>query len=90
MNPLFQAALASILRAALMLGAGWLVEHNVWTSGNADLYVTAAAMFLVSYGWSLWTAYRSRIKFLTALEAPAGATEAHVDAKINSGLGATL
>jgi hypothetical protein len=90
MSPLLQAALASILRAVLMLGAGWLVEHNVWTNGNADLYVTAAAMAIVSYGWALWTHYRARIKFLTALESPPGTTEKHIDTKISEGKGATL
>jgi hypothetical protein len=90
MNPLLQAAVASILRSALLVGAGWLVEHGVWTSANADIYVTAAAMAAVSFGWSIWTHYRARIKFLTALESPVGATEAHIDARISEGKGATL
>lgn len=87
MNPLLQAALASIVRAALMMGAGWLVQHGVWTNANAETYVTAAAMALVAYAWSIWTHYRSRVRLLTALQLPEGATEAHVHQRIAEGKG---
>lgn len=89
MHPLLQAALGSILRSILMIGAGWLVEHNVWTAGNADLYVTAAAMALVGYLWSLWNHYKSHIKLLTALESPPMDLPA-LTAKIAEGKGASL
>ena len=89
MNPLFQAAIGAILRWFFALGAGYLVEHGIWSQSEASTYVTAAALAAVSLGWSLWAKYHSRIKFLTALEAPAGSSEADVKATIDSGMGAS-
>lgn len=75
MNPLLQAALTSILRWALTLAAGYFVRYGIWSQGDAEVYVTAAAMALLTLGWSLWGKYRTRITILTALELPAGTTE---------------
>lgn len=33
---------------------------------------------IIALGWSLWQKYRSRLKFLAALDAPAGADERDV------------
>ncbi len=88
MNPLLQAALGSILRWMLSIGAGYLVEHGIWSQSEASTYVAGAALAALSLGWSLWAKYHSRIKFLTALEAPAGSTESDVTATIAAGLGA--
>lgn len=77
MNPLASAAIGSILRWALAIGAGYLVNANIWTGEEAGIYVTSATMALLSLGLSLWQKYRGRIKLLTALEL-AGATEHEV------------
>ena len=87
MNPMLQEALASILRWALAIGAGYLVQHGIWTQGDASSYVTAATMGLLALGWSLWQKYASRLKLLTALTMPAGTTEHAVEAKIATGVG---
>lgn len=67
------------------MGAGWLVQHGVWTEADATTYVAAAAMALVALGWSLWSKYRGRVKLLTALTMPQGTTEGQVKAHIAGG-----
>jgi hypothetical protein len=89
-NPLLQSALGAILRWLFALGAGYLVEHGIWTQSEASTYVAGAALAALSLGWSLWAKYHNRIKFLTALEAPAGSSEADVKATIAAGLGASV
>ena len=87
MSPLVQEALASVLRWGLALAAGWLVQHGIWTQAAATMYVAAAALALVSLGWSVWQKYVARSKLMTALIMPAGRTENDVARKIASGIG---
>ncbi len=82
MNPIASAAITSVLRWALAIGAGYLVNHGIWTQADATTYVAAAALGLVALGLSLWDKYKTRIKLLTALTMPAGTTEDAVDAHI--------
>lgn len=86
MNPILSAALGSILRWALAFGAGWLVQHGIWTQADASTYVAAAAMGLLAFGLSLWNKYKGRVTLLTALTMPAGTTEDAVHAKMASGV----
>src|SRR3990167_10585049 len=90
MNPLLVSALGSLVRWVLAFGAGWLVNRGVWTEAAASEYLAAGSLAVVAIAWSVWQKYRSRIKFLTALEAPAGTDEEMVDVKISRGTGATL
>jgi hypothetical protein len=90
MNPLLLEALGSIMRWLLAGAAGWLVQHGIWTQAQSQTYVMAAALAVLSLGWSLWQKYKSRIHFLTALELPAGSDEGAVKAKIANGTGAPL
>lgn len=85
MNPLLSAALGSILRWGLAVLAGFLVQHGVWTSTEATMYVAAASLALLSLGLSLWNKYRGRLTLLTALTMPVGTTENDVKAKISRG-----
>lgn len=78
-NPLFVEAVGAILRWALNIGAGYLVEHGIWSQSNAETYVGAAAMVLITLGWDLWQKYRMRLKILTA-SASAGLSEKQVEA----------
>lgn len=87
MPPLLQAALTAILRQALTLGAGYLVSRGIWTQEEMKTYVGALVLFALSFGWSLWGKYRSRLSFLTALEST---TENEVKAKIATGTGAGM
>ena len=86
MNPMMQEAIGSILRWVLAIGAGYLVQHGIWTQGDASSYVAAAAMGLVALGWSMWQKYGARVKLLTALTMPSGTTENEVVAKVNLGV----
>lgn len=84
MNPLLQAALGSIIRWALAALAGILVSKGVWTQQDADTYITALVLAILSLGWSLWAKYKERIFRKKALEMPAGATEDEVKQAIRS------
>lgn len=90
MSPLLQAALASILRKGLTVLATFLVTHGIWTHGEATEYVAGLTLFLLSIGWSAWKTYKDRLKFLTALQVPAGTSEATVNRLVGTGTGATL
>ncbi len=86
MNPILQEAIGSLLRWAFAFVAGWLVQHGIWTQSAASTYVAAAALGVVSIGWSLWQKYESRIILLTALTMTAGTTENGVKAQVASGV----
>ena len=75
MNPVAAAALGAILRWGLAFLAGYLVKAGDLASTEAEAYVAAAVLGLLGLGWSLWQKYHDRIKFLAALDAPAGTTE---------------
>ncbi len=54
MNPLLSAAIGSMIRWALALGAGYLVKAGIWTGSDAQTYVAASSMALLSLLWSLY------------------------------------
>jgi hypothetical protein len=85
MNPVVTAALSSILRWVLALGAGYLVKAGIWTGSDAQTYVAAGALGLLSLVWSQWDKITSRIQFLTALSR-GPSTEAAVNQHIAMGL----
>lgn len=85
MNPIVVEALGAILRWLLTLGAGYLVKAGIWTGSAAETYVAAAAMGLLTLGWSLWQKYKTRSRLLTALWMPHGTTEAQLDVHIGGG-----
>ena len=84
MNPLYQEALASIIRWVLAIGAGFLVERGIWAEADAAGYVSAAALAVVALGWSFYQKYTMRTKLVTALALPA-TTEAKLETKIAAG-----
>jgi hypothetical protein len=75
MDPMLTAALGSIIRWALSLVVPYLVSAGIWTADEATAYVTGLSLAILSLGWSLWQKYRSRLRFLEALDAPAGTPE---------------
>lgn len=89
-NPLFLSIAGSFVRWALTLAAAWLVQHGVWTQNDSTGYVTGLTLAIVMLLWSAWHKYKSRLKFLTALEAPAGTDEKKVNAKVAEGMGAKV
>ena len=90
MNPLFVSIMGSFIRWGLTILAAWLVDHHVWSSGEATSYVTGLTLGVVTLAWALWNRYKSRIKFLTALELPGGSSEQHVNETIAQGKGASV
>jgi hypothetical protein len=82
MNPLLYTALGSILRWLLAIGAGYLVKAGIWNSTDAEKYIAAGAIAVLTLGWSLWQKYHSRIRFLTALAMPSGSTENDTNTQI--------
>lgn len=74
MNPIFSAAVGSILRHFLTMGAAVLVTRGIWTPEDATTYVAAAALALIGFGWAMYQKYAAHTKILDALSAPVGTT----------------
>ena len=87
MYQLIVIMLTALLRQLLFVAFGALIERGIWTQDQLGQIAIGMAGVLVVGAWSLWNHYKNRIKFLTALEAPPGTTEAKVDATIKAGLG---
>ena len=75
MSPMLSAALGSVIRWGLSMLVPYLVSAGIWTADEATTYVTGASLAILALVWSLWQKYRSRLKFLEALDAPAGTPE---------------
>ena len=82
--------LGSLFRMVLILLFGALIERGYMTEGQFAQLGMGLGGFVVVAGWALWKRYHDRLKFLTALESPAGTSEAHVVEKVKAGTGATL
>lgn len=86
MNPMVVSALGSFFRWAFTFAAAWFVQQGIWSASESELYVgkaaVGAAIATVTLTWELWNKYHGRIKFLTALQMPAGATEHDVEQRI--------
>lgn len=70
MNPMFQAALQSILTHFLTLGAGYLISRGIWTREEAQMYVAGATVAIIGFAWAQWKTYKERRKLVTALATP--------------------
>lgn len=90
MTELITIMLGSLLRMLLLGLFAVLIERGVWSEGQVTTLATGLAGFITVGGWALWTHYKSRLKFLTALESPAGTTEEAILAKIKTGTGASV
>jgi hypothetical protein len=66
-NPMAAAAVGSVLRWALAIGAGYLVKQGIWTADASTIYVEAASLAAISLGWSQWQKFAARRKLVTAL-----------------------
>jgi hypothetical protein len=82
--------LGSLLRMLLLGVFGALIERGVWTTDQIGQVAVGLAGFISVAAWALYKRYHDRLKFLTALESPPGASEAHILEKIKTGTGATL
>jgi hypothetical protein len=84
MNPMFAAALGSLIRFGFAFLAGYLVKKGVWGEGEAATYVTAATTFVTVLVWDQLQLIWNRRKLVTALATPGVASEAEVEAKIKA------
>lgn len=62
MNPLAQEACLAILRWLLTLGAGYFVSKGIWKPEDANHYVMAGSVALLTLAWSLWSKYKTEKK----------------------------
>lgn len=83
MNPLLQAALGSFVRWGLALGAGYIVKAGIWTRSDAEIYITAATLAILSIGWSVWQKYRARLKQVMSMKAPRGTTDTRIEVLVS-------
>jgi uncharacterized membrane protein YjjB (DUF3815 family) len=86
----FNLIVGTLLRSAIMAGAGWLAAHGMLPSGTIEEWVGAVVLTALAVLWSLYQKYVERIKLGTAMQMPPGVTEAKIIAKIENGQGATL
>ena len=90
MMELLTIFLGSLFRMLLILLFGALIERGYMTEGQFAQLGMGLGGFVVVSAWTLFKRYHDRLKFRTALESPAGTTEAHINEKIKDGTGATL
>jgi len=94
MTALLLEMLGAIFRAGLLFLSGWFVQRGIWTADQADRFSTAASVWaaaaILAVAWSLWAKYKNRVKLLTALDAPAGTTEASLERRIDKGMAAKV
>lgn len=101
MNPFVIEVFGVIFRWALTGLGAYLVAHHVLSPDQESTFNEHAMTYLLSHvviwapvasglALSIWTKYKSRIKFLTALEARPGTSESEVKQTVANGMGATL
>lgn len=87
MDPLYVTMLGALLRMGMLLLFGSLIEKGIWTQGQVETLAVGVAGALATALWALWNHYKTRLKFLAALQAPAGTAEDTIDATVKAGPG---
>lgn len=101
MNPFVLELLGVAFRWLVTSIGAYLVAHHMLQPDQEATFRDHAMTYLLGHVviWaplvsglllSIWTKYRSRIKFLTALESRPGTSEAEVKEIVKNGMGATL
>jgi len=75
MNPLYVTMLQAVVRMLLLGLFATFIEKGIWSTGQVEMLAVGVAGFLVTAGLALWNHYKTRLKFLAALAAPAGTSE---------------
>lgn len=81
MNPMLSAWLGAALRALIGPALTWVALRIGMDEGDATVATLALTGVLLNVLWVLWTKYKDRLKFLTALESPSWATEDAIKAR---------
>lgn len=94
MNPLVVDIIGTWVRAALVAISAYLIQHHIVTAQQGEALssqvftqVINSLPAIAALGWSMWQKYGARLKLVTALTMPVGATENAVVAKIATGVG---
>ena len=74
MNPVLQAAIGSILRHFLTMGASYLVARGIWTDADALTYASAASLAIVGMAWAIWQKSQAHALIEKALDMPQGSS----------------
>ncbi len=69
MNPMLSAWLGALLRAVLGPALTWIALRIGMDEGDATVAALALSGVILNVVWVLWTKYRDRLRFLSALEA---------------------
>ena len=92
MNPLYSELLQALGRWAISMVIAVLVTHHIITVDQSQTLTADLVHKLILYSpaalpllWAGWNIFKSRIKFMAALAAPAYSTESSIDAHIASG-----
>ncbi len=94
MTALLLEILASQSRFWLGALSTYLVTRGILTHEQGDRLIVEALKLLMQYGpgivamvWGARSVWMGRVKLKTALCAPAGSSEAHIEARIANGMG---
>jgi hypothetical protein len=101
MDPFVVEVLGVAFRWLVTSLGAYLVAHHMLSPDQEVTFRDHALTYLADHAvmWGpllgglvlgIWTKYRSRIKFLTALEARQGTSEPEVKQTIKNGMGASL
>ena len=92
MNPLYVAIIGTWVRAGLLIVSTYLIQHHIVTATQGETLSTMwfdqilnALPGIVALVWSNYDKIWARVKLMTALWLPKGATENAVTAKIATG-----
>lgn len=79
MNPLLSAWLGALIRALIGPALTWVALRIGLDEGDATVATVAVTGVALNVAWVLWTKYRDRLRFLTALDMPGGTPERTVE-----------
>lgn len=74
MDQLMQNFIGTVVRWALMIAAGWLVNAGLLQQGSQVEWVTGIAAGLVALIWGIYQKYFAHKLLTTALNLPPGVT----------------
>lgn len=101
MDPFVVEMLGVAFRWGVTSLGAYLVAHHILSAQQEETFRGHAMTYLIGHVaiWApmasglvlgVWAKYRSRIKFLTALQSRPGTSELEIKQTINNGMGATL
>lgn len=71
----------TVTRHALTGAFAYLTAKGWVNTDDAQHLITGAGLLIAGVGWGLWQKYKDRLRFLVALDMPAGVTEKEVKAE---------